>query len=90
MTEKTIKAYRKLKETQPDRILLIRCGNVYECYNEDAKKVGAILVLPVSDVKDETYIDIQNMVSIPEAELQNTLYQLILSGVKIGVCDNFK
>lgn len=43
MTEAKKKQFTKLKEMHPDTLLLFRCGNFYESYQEDAESASRIL-----------------------------------------------
>lgn len=43
MTEAKKKQFTELKEMHPDTLLLFRCGDFYESYQEDAESASRIL-----------------------------------------------
>ena len=75
--------YEFLKAKHPDRILLFRCGDFYESYFDDAKKVSEILGITLTRRKGESMY----MASFPYTALDIYLPKLIHAGLRIAICD---
>lgn len=72
------KAYSELKEKHPDTLILFRCGDFYEAYNEDAKACAEILGITLT--KHSTAMDITDMAGFPYHALDTYLPKLIRAG----------
>lgn len=75
--------YEFLKAKHPDIILLFRCGDFYESYFDDAKKVSEILGITLTRRKGESMY----MVGFPYTALNIYLPKLIRAGLRIAICD---
>ena len=75
--------YNKLKEQYPDATLLFRCGEFYESYFADAKKVSEILGITLTRRKGESMY----MAGFPYTALDIYLPKLIRAGLRIAICD---
>lgn len=82
MTEAKKKQFTKLKEMHPDTLLLFRCGDFYESYQEDAEATAQ--VLGVTLTKD---IEGVSQTMFPHYDLDTYLPKLIRAGHHIGICD---
>lgn len=83
MTTSISKQYKELKAKHPDRLLLFRCGDFYETYNEDADTVGKVLGITVStSTWDNTH-----MAGFPHHALDTYLPRLIRAGHRVAICD---
>ena len=49
-----MKQFKQLKEKRPDALLLFRCGDFYECYEDDAKAVAEVLGITLTKGDDGT------------------------------------
>ena len=75
--------YECLKSKYPDRILLFRCGDFYESYFDDAKKVSEILGITLTRRKGESMY----MAGFLYTALDIYLPKLIRAGLRIAICD---
>lgn len=76
--------YNKLKEQYPDVTLLFRCGDFYESYFDDAKKVSEILGITLTRRMGESMY----MAGFPYHYLQIYLPKLVRAGVRIAICED--
>lgn len=85
MTTSISKQYKELKKKHPDALLLFRCGDFYETYNEDADTAGKVLGITVStSTWDNTH-----MAGFPHHALDTYLPRLIRAGHRVAICDQF-
>jgi DNA mismatch repair protein MutS len=82
MTETKKKQFTELKEMHPDTLLLFRCGDFYESYQEDAESASRILGITLTRDKEG---DRQTM--FPHYALDTYLPKLIREGHRIAICD---
>lgn len=82
MTEAKKKQFTKLKEMHPECLLLFRCGDFYESYQEDAESVSRILGITLT--KDKAG---DRQVGFPHLALDTYLPRLIRAGHRIAICD---
>jgi len=72
----------ELKTEYPDVLVLLRCGNFYLSYGQDAIDASAILQLVYSRATDGTEI-----AGFPYHALDTYLPKLVAAGRKIALCD---
>ena len=82
MTEAKKKQFTELKDMHPDTLLLFRCGDFYESYQEDAESASRILGITLTRDKEG---DRQTM--FPHYALDTYLPKLIREGHRIAICD---
>lgn len=85
MTENRMKQFKNLKETHPDALLLFRCGDFYESYEEDAAAVAEICGITLTKYNDGT-----RLAGFPHFSLDTYLPKLIRAGHRIAICDELK
>lgn len=85
MTEAKKKQFTELKDKHPDCLLLFRCGDFYESYQEDAESASRILGITLTKDKEG---DRQTM--FPHYALDTYLPRLIRAGHRIAICDELK
>ena len=87
-----VKQFMKLKKKYPDRLLLFRCGDFYETYMDDAKKVSEILgiTLTRSNVNKEPDGSHLRMAGFPYHALDTYLPKLVRAGQRIAICDQIE
>lgn len=78
------KQYREYKAKNPDTLLLFRCGEFYEIYNEDAKVAADVLGLTLTE--DNGMIK----VGFPHHEIDTYLPKLIRAGKRVAICDQLE
>ena len=77
----------KLKEKHPDALQLIRTGDSYRLYNEDAVRGAEILGLALKErtgIREKGFTD---LVEFPNGQLDSYLPKLVRAGERIAVCD---
>ncbi len=78
------KQFCDLKKKHPDAVLLFRCGDFYESYEEDAVTCAAILgITNVRSSKDNVM-----MAGFPHHALDTYLPRLIRAGKRVAICDD--
>jgi len=78
------KQFCDLKKKHPDAVLLFRCGDFYECYEEDAIKAAEVLCLTeIHNSEDNVTI-----AGFPHHALDTYLPKLIRAGLRVAICDD--
>ena len=78
------KQFCDLKKKHPEAVLLFRCGDFYESYEEDAVTCAAILgITNVRSSKDNVM-----MAGFPHHALDTYLPKLIRAGKRVAICDD--
>lgn len=75
------KQYDELKKKHPDAILLMRCGDFYETYYEDAETVAEVLGITLTKQGDKY------MAGFPAHALDSYLPRLVRAGKRVAICD---
>ena len=75
--------WQQLKENNPEAILLFRCGDFYEAYNEDATECAKILGITLTQAKDG-----RKMAGFPYHALDTYLPKLVRAGKRCAICDD--
>lgn len=78
----TLEEYNKIKASHKDSIILLRCGDWYKTYNEDAKTVSFELGITLSK-EDGT-----PTACFPAHELDLFMRVLVRKGHRIGICED--
>lgn len=84
-----MKQFYDLKSKHPDAILLFRCGDFYEAYDDDAKVASEVLGITLtkrtSSPKGEGY-----MAGFPYHAIDTYLPKLIRAGRRVAICDQLE
>ena len=80
-----MKQFKQLKEKRPDALLLFRCGDFYECYEDDAKDVAEVLGITLTKGDDGV-----QMAGFPHHALDSYLPKLIRAGKRVAICDQLE
>ena len=75
--------YHELKATYPDAILLFRCGDFYESYENDAVDIANILGITLCNSKGIW----SNLAGFPYHALDTYLPKLIRAGKRVAIAD---
>ena len=95
-TEETTKPsimeqYKEYKDRHPEAVLLFRCGDFYEAYDEDATKVGKILGVTVTRKLNSKEKGSDGhalkIAGFPHHALGIYTRKLIKAGERVAVCD---
>lgn len=81
-----LKQFHDLKAKHPDRLLLFRCGDFYETYEQDAEEAAKILAITLT-VRNA---DGTKMAGFPYHALDCYLPKLIRAGHRIAICDQIE
>ena len=79
-----MKQLEDLKEKHPDALLLFRCGDFYEAYEDDAKVCADVLGIVLTK-RDDIY-----MAGFPHHALDMYLPRLVRAGKRIAICDQLE
>ena len=82
---KMIETFKKLKETNDDRLLLFRVGDFYEAYCEDAQKASDVLGITLTKRNGE---DGFYLAGFPYHAIDTYLPKLIRAGIRVAICDD--
>ena len=74
--------YRDIKSKHPAAVLLFRCGDFYEAYEEDAKVCAKLLGITLTKHNDGYH-----MAGFPHHALDRYLPVLIRNGKRVAICD---
>ena len=80
-----MKQFRDLKAKHPDAILLFRCGDFYEAYEDDAKAVAEVCGITLTKRADGTA-----MAGFPHHAIDTYLPKLIRAGKRTAICDQLE
>ena len=78
--------YEDIKKKHPDALLLFRCGDMYECYEDDAEVASNILGITLT----ERFRTGMKMVSFPHHALDVNPPRLIRAGQRVAICDQLE
>ena len=81
---KMIETFKKLKETNDDRLLLFRVGDFYEAYCEDAQKASEVLGITLTKRNGENGF---YLAGFPYHAIDTYLPKLIRAGIRVAICD---
>lgn len=84
-----LRQFIDLKKKHPDALLLMRCGEFYETYMQDARKSAEILGITLIRRTKTKGTDGKplEMAGFPKHELDNYLPKLIRAGQRVAICD---
>lgn len=86
MTQEIQKQYNELKAKHPNALLLFRCGDFYESYNEDAVTCSKVLGITLN----VNTADKVKMAGFPYHALDVYLPKLIRAGQRVAICDQLE
>lgn len=78
-----MKQFRELKAKNSEAVLLFRCGDFYETYEDDAKVCADILGITLTKSTKHDY----QMAGFPHHALDTYLPKLVRAGKKVAICD---
>ena len=82
-----LRHYVELKKENPERILLYRLGDFFECFFEDAISLSHILEITLTSKEGGKKIGRIPMAGIPHHASDRYCTQLIKKGLSIAICD---
>ena len=85
-----LRHYVELKRQHPQRLLLYRLGDFYECFFEDAVTVSTLLELTLTGKEGGRAIGRVPMAGIPHHALERYSIQLLGHGRSVAICDQLE
>jgi len=87
-----MKMFFELKEKHPDALLLFRCGDFYEAYEQDAVDAASVLGIPL---KHRSHINCKDtshgaITGFPHHALDIYLPKLVRAGMRVAICDQLE
>ncbi|RJP74214.1 MAG: DNA mismatch repair protein MutS [Ignavibacteriales bacterium] len=81
--------YHKIKEKQPDTILLFRVGDFFETFEEDAKTASKVLGITLTRRANGSAGDVP-LAGFPFHAIDTYLPKLVRSGYRVAVCEQME
>ncbi|MXW13208.1 MAG: DNA mismatch repair protein MutS [Synechococcus sp. SB0668_bin_13] len=85
-----LRHYVELKRQHPQRLLLYRLGDFYECFFEDAVTASTMLELTLTGKEGGRAIGRVPMAGIPHHALERYATQLLRHGRSVAICDQLE
>ncbi len=85
-----LRHYVELKAAHPDRVLLYRLGDFFECFFEDAIKLSRLLELTLTGKEAGKKIGRVPMAGIPHHAAERYCSELIRQGLSVALCDQLE
>lgn len=85
-----LKQFEDLKKKHPEALLLFRCGDFYETYNEDAEACASILGITLTERRTLYKEDATKIAGFPYHALDAYLPKLIRAGKRVAICDQME
>ncbi len=82
--------YVELKSKNPERVLLYRLGDFFECFFEDAIQLSQILELTLTGKEGGKAIGRVPMAGIPHHAAERYCAELIKQGLSVAICDQLE
>lgn len=80
-----LQQFHDLKSKHPTAVLLFRCGDFYESYEDDAKVCAKVLGITLTEHRDG-----YRMAGFPHHALDVYLPKLIRAGKRVAICDQLE
>ncbi len=85
-----LRHYVELKIENPERVLLYRLGDFYECFFEDAITLSQLLEITLTSKEGGKKIGKVPMAGIPHHSSDRYCTELIKKGLSIAICDQLE
>ena len=85
-----LRHYVELKAEHPDRVLLYRLGDFFECFFEDAVELSRVLELTLTGKEGGKAIGRVPMAGIPHHAAERYCAELIRRGYSVALCDQLE
>ena len=85
-----LRHYVELKAAHPERVLLYRLGDFFECFFEDAVELSRVLELTLTGKEGGKTIGRVPMAGIPHHAAERYCAELIRRGYSVALCDQLE
>ena len=85
-----LRHYVELKKENPERVLLYRLGDFFECFFEDAISLSQLLEITLTSKEAGKKIGKIPMAGIPHHASDRYCTELIKKGLSIAICDQLE
>jgi len=85
-----LRHYAELKAAHPERVLLYRLGDFFECFFEDAIELSRVLELTLTGKEGGKAIGRVPMAGIPHHAAERYCTELIKQGYSVALCDQLE
>ena len=85
-----LRHYVELKAKNPDRVLLYRLGDFFECFFEDAITLSRLLELTLTSKEGGKNVGKVPMAGIPHHSVERYCAELINKGLSVALCDQLE
>ena len=85
-----MKQFYDLKAKHPDAVLLFRCGDFYETYDNDAVVAAEILGITLTKRNNGRQCESIAMAGFPHHALDTYLPRLVRAGKRVAICDQLE
>ena len=82
--------FMNLKAKHPNALLLFRCGDFYETYQEDAVTAAGVLGITLTHRNNKGKTQDVEMAGFPHHALDSYLPKLVRAGYRIAICDQLE
>lgn len=82
-----MKQWKELKGKHPDALLLLRIGDFYEMYKQDAKRGSEVLGITLTKMNESKDF---HLAGFPHQALDTYLPKLIRAGERVAICDQLE
>lgn len=82
-----MKQWKELKGKHPDALLLLRIGDFYEMYKQDAKRGSEVLGITLTKMNGSKDF---HLAGFPHQALDTYLPKLIRAGERVAICDQLE
>ena len=84
-----MRQYYRIKEENPDTLLLFRMGDFYETFEEDALKASDVLGIVLTK-RGHGASESVALAGFPHHALENHLPKLIAAGLRVAICEQLE
>ena len=85
-----LRHYVELKAAQPERVLLYRLGDFFECFFEDAITLARLLELTLTGKEGGRTVGRVPMAGIPHHAAERYCGELVRRGLSVALCDQLE
>ena len=85
-----LRHYVELKRAHPDRVLLYRLGDFFECFFEDAITLSRLLELTLTGKEAGKAVGRVPMAGIPHHAAERYCAELVRRGLSVALCDQLE